>query len=89
MSLCRYPIDIKIKIVIAPIKQAETYNSLTKTIGISLTNESLNTPPPVALRIAEKVMARKLRPNNWYAKIEPIAVNTPRPTASNFKNKSQ
>jgi hypothetical protein len=46
-------------------------------------------PPPIAVSTPEKDMARKFKPNALYAKVEPMTVNIPSPTASNFKNKFQ
>jgi hypothetical protein len=60
-----------------------------KTSGISFTNKSLNIPPPTAVKIPAKVKIRKFKPNKLYAMVAPIILNTPRPIASNFKNKPQ
>ena len=76
-----------IKKIIIPKKLADAYNSLINTRGISLTKTSLTIPPPMAVKIPAKDIARKFNPNISYAILEPIIVKTPKPIASNFKNK--
>jgi hypothetical protein len=82
-------IESMTKSITIPIKLAEAYSSLVNTIGISLTSASLKIPPPTAVSTPAKDIVRKFRPKILYAKAEPITVKTPRPTASNFKNKFQ
>ena len=81
------PLDSITKKITIPIKLVEAYNSFTKTIGISFTKTSRNMPPPIAVRTPEKAIARKFNPNILYAMVAPITVKTPRPTASNLRNK--
>ena len=49
--------------MIIPKKLPEAYNSLMNTKGISLTKTSLTIPPPMAVKIPAKDMARKFNPN--------------------------
>ena len=57
------PIDSMTKSIRTPAKLVEAYNSLTKMIGTSFTNTSLNMPPPTAVQTPANVIVRMFNPN--------------------------